>query len=180
MTEADRHAPTTRLLDRPVHPDVRLRLLENADGVIERLAEEYRLSTFDVTRALPETRARFADGSLFEVVMGDLSTWGEVLVIVHTPDIVLEVKSIIPPGSTGRGYFNVHGDCPMGGHIKADRCEAIAFVSRPFMGRPSASVQFFSRDGDAMFKVFVRRDEARELDEEQLLRFESLRERLCQ
>ena len=64
---------------------------------------------------------------------------------------------------SARGYFNLHGDSPIGGHFKADNCTHIAFISRPFMGRPSRSLQFFNAAGDAMFKVFVRRDEKREL-----------------
>ena len=103
----------------------------------------------------------------------------EVLFIVHTPDIVLECAGKVPPGSFGRGYFNLHGDSPIGGHIKAGNCTAIAFVSRPFMGRPSCSLQFFNGAGEAMFKVFVRRDGQRNLIPEQVQRFDALRARLA-
>lgn len=107
--------------------------------------------------------------------MQALTAWGEVLLIVHTADIVLECAGKIPPGSFSRGYYNIHGDSPIGGHFKADNCRHIAFISRPFMGRPSRSLQFFNAAGDAMFKVFVRRDEKRELLGEQVERFDSLR-----
>jgi len=110
--------------------------------------------------------------------MEDLQAWGEVLFIVHTPDIVLECVGKIPPGSVGRGYFNIHGDSPIGGHIKHDNCAGIAFVARPFMGRQSRSIQFFNADGGAMFKVFVRRDAERNLLPEQLERFDALCARL--
>jgi putative heme iron utilization protein len=43
------------------------------------------------------------------------------------------------------------------------------------MGRPSRSVQFFNAAGEAMFKVFVRRDEARNLIAEQVEAFDRLR-----
>jgi hypothetical protein len=72
-----------------------------------------------------------------------------MLFIVHTPSIVLECEGAIPPGEFGRGYFNLHGDSPIGGHIKADRCTPIAFVRRPFMGRESCSIrsiQFFDQE----------------------------------
>jgi putative heme iron utilization protein len=46
------------------------------------------------------------------------------------------------------------------------------------MGRPSCSLQFFNRAGEPMFKVFVRRDERRNLIAEQVERFDALRERL--
>jgi putative heme iron utilization protein len=43
------------------------------------------------------------------------------------------------------------------------------------MGRESRSIQFFNLDGDAMFKIFVRRDEARNLIADQVARFDTLR-----
>jgi hypothetical protein len=43
------------------------------------------------------------------------------------------------------------------------------------MGRESRSVQFFNKAGEAMFKIFVRRDEKRELIAEQVKLFDELR-----
>ena len=104
-----------------------------------------------------------------------MAGWGPILFIVHTSDLVLECEGPLPRGSYGRGYFNLHGESPIGGHIRASRCREIAFVSRPFMGRESRSIQFFNFDGDAMFKIFVRRNENRDLDAEQVARFEALK-----
>jgi putative heme iron utilization protein len=39
------------------------------------------------------------------------------------------------------------------------------------------SVQFYNAAGDAMFKIFVRRDDQRELVADQVLRFNALRAR---
>jgi hypothetical protein len=97
------------------------------------------------------------------------------LLIVHTPDIVLECEGPLPPGASGREYFNLHGDSPIGGHIKADNCKSIAFVMRPFMGRESRSIQFFNAAGEAIFKIFVRRVEQRELIGGQVKLFDALR-----
>ena len=66
-------------------------------------------------------------------------------------------------GSFARGYFNLHGASPIGGHIRADNCAHIAFVIRRFAGRPSCSLQFLNATGEAMFKVFVRSDNERNL-----------------
>jgi putative heme utilization carrier protein HutX len=100
---------------------------------------------------------------------------GSGVFIVHTADGVFETACTIPPGSHGRGYFNIHGDSPLGGHLKIDRCAAIYFIDRPFFKRRSCSVQFVNGDGQAMFKVFVARDEAKNLKPDQLARFEKLR-----
>lgn len=172
-------ADVPHLRDRPVDARLVARMVESPDGILERVAEDHGVSTFDVVRALPADHACFCDGARFPDVMADLAQWGDVLMIVHTPNIVLEVSGAIPDGSYGRGYFNLHGASPIGGHIRADRCEVIAFVSRPFMGRPSCSIQFFDCDGAAIFKIFVARDENRELVSQQVARFEALRLRTC-
>ena len=159
-------------------PSLAERLAQNSDGILEQIAPEYGVSTFEVVRQLPGEHRTIISGETFEEVFKDLTAWGEVLFIVHTPDIVLECAGTIPPGSFARGYFNLHGDSPIGGHLKAENCAHIAFVSRPFMGRPSQSLQFFNKTGDAMFKIFVRRDEKRELLPAQIERFNALRARL--
>lgn len=155
------------------------RLAASSDGVLEQIARDYGVSTFAVVEALPAGQRTILPGDRFEAVTADISKWGEVLVIVHTPDIVLECKGALPLGSYARGYYNVHGDSPIGGHIRADNCASIAFVSRPFMGRASCSVQFFNKAGEAMFKVFVRRDAQRELIASQVALFDRLRARIA-
>ena len=153
-------------------------LAANPDGVLERIAEEHSVSTFEVVSSLPKEHRSILDGAFFAEVMQELTHWGEVLLIVHTPGIVLECKGALPPGTFGHGYYNLHGDGPIGGHVRADRCTHLAFVSRPFMGRPSRSLQFFNGAGEAMFKIFVRRDKERNLLTEQVARFDALRAKL--
>jgi Haem utilisation ChuX/HutX len=97
-------------------PPLAERLAQNADGILEQIAREYSVSTFEVVRALPADHRTIVAGSLFEKIFAELTSWGEVLFIVHTPDIVLECAGKIPPGSFCRGYFNIHGDSPIGGH----------------------------------------------------------------
>jgi heme iron utilization protein len=156
-------------------PSLRERLAKNADGILEQIARDYGVSTFEAVEALPEAHRAIVSGSAFEPILAALTTWGPVVFIVHTPDIVLECEGPIPPGTFGRGYFNLHGDSPIGGHIKAENCKNIAFVMRPFMGRESRSIQFFNAGGEAIFKIFVRRDEARELVGDQVKLFDELR-----
>lgn len=163
--------------ERAGRPPLRERLAKNADGVLEQIARDYAVSTFDVVKDLPEQHRTIVDGVEFSPIMAALTVWGKILFIVHTPDIVLECEGDIPPGTFGRGYFNIDGESPIGGHIKAANCTHIAFISRPFMGRESRSIQFFNGSGEAMFKIFVRRDEQRELLADQVEKFETLRAR---
>lgn len=165
--------------DAVARPPLTERLAQSADGILEQIARDYAVSTFEVVRALPAEHRTIVPGSSLQGILQSMTDWGEVLFIVHTPDIVLECAGKVPPGSFARGYFNLHGDSPIGGHIKADNCAHIAFVTRPFMGRPSCSLQFFNGAGEAMFKVFVRRDSERNLIAEQVQRFDALRQELA-
>jgi hypothetical protein len=155
----------------------REKLAARPDGVIEAVAMETGLPTQAVLELTPKKERIFIPPEHFETVWTELSTWGEVLFIVHTKDIVCEVVGSLPVGSFGHGYFNIHGESPIGGHIRADNCSAIYLVDRPFHGRRSCSVQFFNRAGEAMFKVFVRRDKGRGLLPDQLAKFENLKGR---
>jgi heme iron utilization protein len=44
-------------------------------------------------------------------------------------------------GREGRGYFNIHGETPIGGHLRMQRCRSIYFFDRC-----SCSLQFVNQD----------------------------------
>lgn len=159
----------------PAEEAVRASLRDNPDGVLETIADEHRVPLRYVLDLLPEGAALAASADKFDAIWQDLTNWGQVVFIVHSADGVFETAGAIPPGSHGRGYFNIHGDSPLGGHLKIDRCDAVYFIDRPFFKRRSCSLQFVNRDGNAMFKIFVGRDAARELKPDQVAKFEALR-----
>jgi putative heme utilization carrier protein HutX len=117
---------------------------------------------------------RTGGGDAFAAAMQDIAQWGEVTLIVHTDDAIFEFTGAIPAGEIGRGYFNLMQPKGLHGHLRHQRCDGIAFVERPFMGKSSAFIAFLNVDGGIMFKVFVGRDEARALQQDQLERFRSL------
>ncbi|MCZ8182452.1 MAG: heme utilization cystosolic carrier protein HutX [Beijerinckiaceae bacterium] len=149
------------------------------DGVVEAMAREAGVPTQVALEAMPEEQRLFAPSDEFEAIWREVGNWGEILFIVHTADIVLECEGSLPAGTFGQGYYNIHGDSPIGGHIRAANCRAIYLVDRAFHGRRSCSIQFFNGEGEAMFKIFVRRDEERNLLPDQLARFEGLKARLA-
>ena len=152
-------------------------LADKPDGVVEALAAKAEVTPAEILQLLPAGAAVIAGKENFAAIWSDMATWGEVLFIVHTEDIVLEAEGSLPNGSEGHGWFNIHGDSPIGGHIRKENCASITFVDRQFHGRRSCSVWFMNGKGAAMFKVFVRRDDQRELIAEQVGRFEALRSR---
>ena len=157
-------------------PPLAARVAASPGDLLEQIAREYGVSTLEVVRNLPAEQGTVVPGEAFADIMQDITTWGDILFLIHNGDIVLECTGALPPGTFGHGYYNIHGDSPIGGHIKADNCKAIAFVARG-LKRVSMSVQFYNGAGESMFKIFVARDEQRELKPDQVAKFEALRAR---
>jgi len=160
-------------------PDLPSILAADPGAVIETVAKEHDVTAREVVEALPAAMRRFAPAGAFAEAMKDVATWGEVTLIVHTDDGIMEFTGTIPPGEVGRGYFNLMARTGFHGHLRHERCAGLAFVERPFMGRLSASVLFLNIDGGIMFKVFVGRDETRALRGDQLQRFHALSDRVA-
>src|SRR5262245_12191612 len=159
-------------------PDLRRILAADPGALFERLAKEHGVTLREVVAAMPAEMRRFAPGDKFADAMVDIASWGDVTVIIHTDDGIMEFTGPVPKGAIARGYFNLMGRTGFHGHLRHDRCAAIGFIERPFMQRPSASILFFNVDGGCMFKVFVDRDETGALKVEQLTAFRSLAEQL--
>jgi len=149
-------------------------MADNPGAVIEDVARERKVTARAVIEALPDGMVRFAPGDRFVPVMQDISGWGDVTLIVHTDDAIFEFSGAVPRGEVGRGYFNLMQPKGLHGHLRHERCGGVAFVERPFFGKSSAFVALFNIDGGIMFKVFVGRDDKRELKTDQLERFRRL------
>jgi putative heme utilization carrier protein HutX len=165
------------MLDTPKADLVRI-LAEDPSALFERVVKEQNVTLREVILALPHEMRSIASGERFIDAMKEVATWGEVTVIIHTDDGIMEFTGPVPNGEVGRGYYNLMSRTGFHGHLRHERCAGIAFVERPFMSRPSASLLFLNLDGGVMFKVFVGRDEKGALKEEQLGKFRALAERL--
>jgi putative heme utilization carrier protein HutX len=154
-------------------------MADNPGAVIEDVARQRKVTPRAVLEAMPPDMPRLGAGSEFASAMQDIAEWGEVTLIVHTDDAIFEFTGAIPAGEIGRGYFNLMQPKGLHGHLRHERCGGIAFVERPFMGKPSAFVAFLNVEGGIMFKVFVGRDETRALRADQLARFKALAGRIA-
>jgi putative heme utilization carrier protein HutX len=155
--------------------DLAAHMRDNPGAVIEDVARERNVTPRAVLEALPPGMVAITGGDAFVTAMQDIATWGEVTLIIHTDDGIFEITAPVSPGTIGHGYFNLTNPKGLHGHLRHSRCNGIAFVERPFMGKSSAFVAFLNVDGGVMFKVFVGRDESRALRTDQLERFRALK-----
>ena len=151
---------------------LRQSLEKNPGQVLEMLAAQNQCSFEDVIRCLPEENVRQTEGSRIVEILQTVAAWNEsVTFIAHTPDAIVEVSGKLPNGKVGRGFYNFdHPETDGGvhGHIYYENCASIYLLERPFMGKATCSLNFINRNGSAMFKIFVGRDEAGELKQHQI------------
>ena len=151
---------------------LRQSLEKNPGQVLEMLAAQNQCSFEDVIRCLPEENVHQTEGSRIVEILQAIAAWDEsVTFIAHTPDAIVEVSGKLPNGKVGRGFYNFdHPETDGGvhGHIYYENCASIYLLERPFMGKATCSLNFINRNGGAMFKIFVGRDEAGELKQHQI------------
>jgi heme iron utilization protein len=159
----------------PLNHDLNSFMQKNPEGTLEQIAQQYQTTMIEVIAAIPD--AIMTDGSQFDTVWHEVASWGGIIFLMHTADIIAEFSGELPEGKHGAGYFNLCHKEGFGGHIRAENCQYIAFVERNFMRMATASIIFLNKHGEAMFKIFVGRDEQRQLKAEQLNKFRSLAQR---
>jgi len=136
------------------------------------IAEKLNVSEFEAVAALPEEMVALVGGEQAQSILESLVGFGPVTTIVHSFGSIFEVKAPFPKGKVARGYYNLMGrEGELHGHLKLDNIKNIALVSKPFMGRESHYFGFFCEAGNNVFKVYLGRNEKRELIEEQVVTF---------
>ncbi|MFY9105528.1 heme utilization cystosolic carrier protein HutX [Aliarcobacter cryaerophilus] len=124
-----------------------------------------------------EDLEKVVDGSKFDEIIEDISKWGKILMIKITPSFVIEIKDFMPTGTYGHGYYNFNTKgSSISGHLKANDIEKIVFSSKVHRGMLSHSVSFNDANGENIFKVFVTRNENKEIIKDQFDKFIALRD----
>ena len=129
--------------------------------MLDSLAREFCVTERDVAMALPPEMCAFVAGVDFVRVWEALGEWEKATLIVRHEGHVLEISCRIPSGSPGHGFYNLRQGEALGGHIRADAISDAAFLSMPFMGLESHSVQFFDAEGHVVFSVYAGREDHR-------------------
>ncbi|GLT18740.1 coproporphyrinogen dehydrogenase [Vibrio zhanjiangensis] len=159
------------------------RLIEDEPSILPvEMAEKLGISEYEVVSSLPDEMIALASGEQAQTYLERLVGFGPVTTIVHSFGSIFEVKAPFPKGKVARGYYNLMGtNGELHGHLKLSNVENIALVSKPFRGRESHYFGFFCEKGNNIFKVYLGRNEQRELITEQVAAFkrwqQELRER---
>ncbi|UTT86295.1 heme utilization cystosolic carrier protein HutX [Vibrio pelagius] len=153
------------------------RILEEEPKLLPTaIAEKLNVTEAEVVAAFPSDMSVMLDGSRAQEILEGLVGWGPVTTIVHSFGSIFEVKAPFPKGKVARGYYNLMGkEGELHGHLKLDNVKHVALVSKPFMGRESHYFGFFSETGENIFKIYLGRDEKRELIVDQVERFNALK-----
>lgn len=145
-------------------------------GTLEKIADDYNCSLYDVICAIPSSTV--ISGQFFDNVWQSVLDWGKIILIIHTPDAIIEYAGSLPNGSHKHGFFNLEHTTGISGHIKASNCTHIAFIERKFMGLNTASIIFLNKKGESIIKIFLSRDENHQLNAIQLKAFHQLAQTL--
>ena len=138
-------------------------LKEKKPVMLASLAAQFGVTEKDIAEAMPEDMAKVIGGEHFEKVWEALTAWEKATFIVQHGGHVIEIKTRIAPGKFGHGYYNIMGKEAVGGHLKADAIAHIGFLSMPFMGLESHSVQFFDADGHVAFSIYAGRGDDKKI-----------------
>ncbi|MDK4538056.1 heme anaerobic degradation radical SAM methyltransferase ChuW/HutW [Kingella kingae] len=152
-------------------------LADNAGQILEMLAMQHQCTFEEVIECLPVDMVKKTEGGRIVEFLQAIAAWDEaVTFIAHTPDAIVEVTGKIPNGKVGGGFYNFEHAKEGGvhGHIYYENCAAIYLLERPFMGKSTVSLNFINRNGGAMFKIFVSRDENGELKAHQIEKMREL------
>lgn len=148
----------------------------NPEELLEKIAQDHQVTLTQVIQALPD--AKIVDGNNFDAVWNEVSTWGDVMFLIHSGDVIAEISGELPPGTHSDKYFNLRHQKGLSGHIRAEHCQYIAFIERKFMKMSTASIIFLNHAGQSMFKIFVGRDSKHQLKTEQLEKYKALVQKL--
>ncbi len=130
-------------------------LRQKRPWVLSALARTCGVSEMEAAAALPGGMGVFAPASAFESVWKGISRWAHATFISLHEGFGMKFTGRIPEGRMAGGVYHFSGPDALGGHVRPDSLAAICFLTLPFMGRETCSVQFFGKDGKAMFAVHV-------------------------
>lgn len=121
-----------------------------------QMARDLGVAEVEIVRHLPDDRAIELDAGRWEEIITELESLGKVHVLVTNSTATLETVGEFGNFSTWGEFFNVQTQT-LDMHIRFSQIAAIFAVEKPghMNGINTLSIQFFDREGQAAFKVFL-------------------------
>lgn len=118
-------------------------------------------------------------GKMAQKLLEKLATWSNTTTIILHGGCVFEFKGQFPAGEFHDGYYNLNsGGKGFEGHIKLELIESIHFQDKLHRGKQSHAFVFKNNNGEAIFKVFLGRDEQGEIIAAQLSQYQKIQSTL--
>ncbi|MEX2143692.1 MAG: ChuX/HutX family heme-like substrate-binding protein [Anaerolineales bacterium] len=135
---------------------IRAAFERNRRQMVLLLARQLGVPEVDVVRAMPEELVEELNFSQWEEIIRSFENLGDVHVIVSNGASTLEVVGQFGKFSNAQGFFNVQTKS-LDMHIRSQALAAVFAVRKPSHtdGKEALSFQFFDKDGQAAFKVFL-------------------------
>lgn len=159
-------------------------LTEQPDLHTLDLAEKFQYPEGAIIKNLPPHFVNFFVGKA-EALLAEIHTWGNVVTIIEKAGSIFEIEGRFPLGKEGYGYFNLNmnrePNIALYGHLKLEQVNTIALISKPFRGKESYAIAFITENEEVLFKIYLGRDEQRQLLSHQVERFHQLKNKeiLC-
>ena len=153
-------------------------LAQDPNLITLEIADKLKTPEGNILVALPEEFVRVFSAERAEEILQAVSNWGVFTTIIEKEGSIFEIKDRFPSGIIGRGYYNLNmknNEGAIHGHLKLDNIAQIAFVSLPFRGKESYNIAFIAHSGQTIFKIYLGRDEKRQLFPEQVELFKSFK-----
>lgn len=123
------------------------------------LAADFSVTELEIAKHLPADMATMGKAEDFEAIWDAISKWDKAMFLMQHMGTVVEFSGKMASGTPARGYFNLKGsESNLHGHLKVDDLDGIAFLSMPYMTMLSLSIQFFNKEGQVKFAVYVGRE----------------------
>ncbi|QIW15682.1 heme iron utilization protein [Pasteurellaceae bacterium RH1A] len=151
-------------------------LAENPHAITLDIAKQLQQPEGDILVNLPDQFVRVFPADKAQAILEDVPEWGTFTTIIEKEGSIFEIKDRFPTGTLGHGYYNLNMKDDQGaihGHLKLDKVRQVAFVSLPFRGKESYNIAFIAHSGETIFKIYLGRDEKRQLFPEQVEKFKN-------
>ncbi len=139
---------------------------------LKKLAKELNISYFQLLKSCPETVVKSYPTNKIDELFKLFRSWDKITFVVQNCGFTAEIKDFFPQGEYGENCYNLHDErSAISGHLKVEEIAYIFLVKDFAYKRVSYSAKFFTKNGTAIFSVYLPRDKQKKLIDSSLNQF---------